>query len=830
MKRKGTPISAPSAKRAKKGDRASNNSEQSSLESEPGSISTAGLSKLTNKEKKALRAQNHKSEKKAAQARALARSSPVKSRLNTVTASFPTPQSIVKPLTASLKQNTAIEHPKLSLSTSPIAPNPHPVSDPLCPPGYTLLNDVSTKTPYAFFNVVGVVVSCALKSTIKDHCAVVSIRDPSTLSGLSINCFNPIAARLPNPAPGDVVILRNLKTANGPGAAVGYDNRLTWSIFKSGSGLFYPQGADGSDERRSFSFHTPNAQEIEYCKQLLQWKQSTEAEKEKNLGVVCDLNESVGRPFLRKAARKHQLICDAHADTYYDVTVELVDIYAGDRTTTIFVTDYTKNDRVRPVTGRNFSTALAPYILSIECWDDAQQPASEMEVGGIYSLGNLRIRVCGDYEEGKLNERKISKLNPEYKDSNLRLKEFFIRRDVWRDDEDARGKVAYGTTKRAATIPVKRADTTVIKHAGTGAGKRTYSAIGDAQEGRMFNCVAEILGVHDEDQTLFVSDYTKSDLLLRAEGDFLVHSEITYNKDHLLGRVLPIRLQNSAHFADAKALAVGEFCVIDCVRIRINKQDKMRGYLNDRSDNCLITKVLPDSPTHSPSISQLLERKETLLGKPKKKPQEKPKQKPQEKQEPQEKPKQKPKEPVKAKTEKAAPTASIPLYEFDLRRCRDYKMTTVEDLRDDPSPGNFKVIAHVLNFRPVSLKDCVVAWCAKCKKDLPKTHKACFACNDIDHEFIRLSYRWMLQLGHKEEGGLRIYADNESPLFEGLKRVDLHTDDETYDSFYKRVKPILGPSEETFEPGPTLTFFIKTRLNVDGELIPFLQGYRAVET
>ncbi len=139
----------------------------------------------------------------------------------------------------------------------------------------------------------------------------------------------------------------------------------------------------------------------------------------------------------------------------------------------------------------------------------------------------------------------------------------------------------------------------------------------------MFNCVAEVgeirslfsnclridqvLGIHDEDQTLFVSDYTKSDLLLRAEDDFLVSSEITYGKAHLLGRVLPIRLQNSAHLDDAKALSVGEFCVIDSVRIRINKQDKMRGYLNDRSSNCLITKVLPDSPTHSTSISQLLE-------------------------------------------------------------------------------------------------------------------------------------------------------------------------------------------------------------------------------
>lgn len=49
-----------------------------------------------------------------------------------------------------------------------------------------------------------------------------------------------------------------------------------------------------------------------------------------------------------------------------------------------------------------------------------------MEVGGIYSLENLRIRICGDYEEGKLNDRKIFKLNPEYRENNLRLKEFFM--------------------------------------------------------------------------------------------------------------------------------------------------------------------------------------------------------------------------------------------------------------------------------------------------------------------------------------------------------------------------------------------------------------------
>ncbi len=47
---------------------------------------------------------------------------------------------------------------------------------------------------------------------------------------------------------------------------------------------------------------------------------------------------------------------------------------------------------------------------------------------------------------------------------------------------------------------------------------------------------------------------------------------------------------------------------------------------------------------------------------------------------------------------------------------------------------------------------------------IPKTQKACVACNDFDHEFLQLSYRWMLQLGHEEEDGLRIYADNEASL------------------------------------------------------------------
>ncbi|KAF8913558.1 hypothetical protein CPB85DRAFT_1299416 [Mucidula mucida] len=799
MKRKGTSISSTPAKRAKTGDHASNISEQSSVESETASISSNDSKPPNKKAKRQLRVQNHKFEKQAAKARSLARSSPVKSRLNIGAGALPTPQSIAKPLTSSLKQNTTIEQPKLSLSTSPIAPNPLPVANPLCPSGYTLLNDASTRTT---FNVVGVVVSCApAKMTSRgEHHAGLSLTDPSKSGGFSVNCFHPNAACLPNPAPGDVVILRNLRAAvKGQGAAVGYSNRLTWSVFKPGSGLNHPQGTNNG---RSYSCHTPNVQEIEYCKELLQWKESTEADKEKSLGVICDLNETVRTSFQRKVYRKHQLICDAHADSYYDVTVELLDVYTGDRTTTIFVTDYTKNDRVRPITGGKFSPALAPYILTIECWDNAQQPASAMEVGGIYSLENLRIRICGDYEEGKLNDRKIFKLNPEYRENNLRLKEFFIRRDVWRDDEDARGKVARGTAKRAATIPVKhaaaipvkRADTIAVKHADTVAGKLTYSAIGDAQEGRMFNCVAEVGEIRRP--TLFVSDYTKSDLLLRAEDDFLVSSEITYGKAHLLGRVLPIRLQNSAILTMQRHFR-GEFCVID-------------------------------SPTHSTSISQLLERgSPETAGEIQAKPQEKPKQ------EIHQKPKQSTnssREPVKAKTEKAVPTASIPLYEFDSRQCRGYKTTTVEDLRDDPSPGNCKVIAHVLNFRPASLKDCVVAWCKQCKKDIPKTQKACVACNDFDHEFLQLSYRWMLQLGHEEEDGLRIYADNESPLFEGLKRVNLHTDDATYESFYKRVKPIIGPSEETFEPGPTMTFFIKTRLNVDGELIPFLQGYRAGET
>ncbi|KAF9019294.1 hypothetical protein BDZ89DRAFT_1073162 [Hymenopellis radicata] len=161
---------------------------------------------------------------------------------------------------------------------------------------------------------------------------------------------------------------------------------------------------------------------------------------------------------------------------------------------------------------------------------------------------------------------------------------------------------------------------------------------------------------------------------------------------------------------------------------------------------------------------------------------------------------------------------------------RNYTATTVKALRDNPHLGKYKVIARMHNYRPRSLEDCVIPWCRRCKSDIlnPKRERACRACNDVDCKFVQLSYRWLLQLRDEDEGGLLVCVDDENPLFRDLKRVRLYEDDDAYDAFYARVKPIIGRSDDgKSERAPTLTFWIETCLDDSGEQMHFLLDYQA---
>ena len=79
----------------------------------------------------------------------------------------------------------------------------------------------------------------------------------------------------------------------------------------------------------------------------------------------------------------------------------------------MYVTDYTKNDFLTPMSAAWCPPGLAPYVLRLEMWDDAAALARNMQPREFYALDNVKMRVSANgYWEGKFVEgRKARKLD-----------------------------------------------------------------------------------------------------------------------------------------------------------------------------------------------------------------------------------------------------------------------------------------------------------------------------------------------------------------------------------------------------------------------------------
>lgn len=87
------------------------------------------------------------------------------------------------------------------------------------------------------------------------------------------------------------------------------------------------------------------------------------------------------------------------------------------RTYSLYVTDYTAPANAYPQTGPWCSPKLQGLVLQIELWDEAKQSGPELKQGDYYLIKN--VRMCSNarhYDEGKVQEQKMTRLDPEQRD------------------------------------------------------------------------------------------------------------------------------------------------------------------------------------------------------------------------------------------------------------------------------------------------------------------------------------------------------------------------------------------------------------------------------
>ncbi|KAK0454072.1 uncharacterized protein EV420DRAFT_1645303 [Desarmillaria tabescens] len=336
---------------------------------------------------------------------------------------------------------------------------------------YVALKETTVLDQGTQINIIGVVNSVSepfLVSHSRNLFCPIQILDPSvcsaddsTLNGstaFNVNCFTTkYKCWLPRPEVNDIVILRNVKTAkfdNRP-STVGYPDKLQWVVYKPETNeIVHSRGDAPLSESlapngmgvRFSHFYNPQPQEIEYCSKLSTWWNAILDKRRAELGTIHQIGgETPGRGIVSSSTRRvHKLIRDVDHivfQGYFDCVVEVLSKSdsAGNSPYELYVTDYTKNDRVIPMHSQLWPESLAETVLKIKMWDQARPMGRTMEQGGIYRIKNVRMIVgrSGGLE-AKMFEPKIFGLLDESDASfDVYLQEFLERKECWKIDNEA---------------------------------------------------------------------------------------------------------------------------------------------------------------------------------------------------------------------------------------------------------------------------------------------------------------------------------------------------------------------------------------------------------
>ncbi|CAA7271520.1 unnamed protein product [Cyclocybe aegerita] len=598
-------------------------------------------------------------------------------------------------------------------------------------------------------HLIGIVTEASSPRTTRtgEWMRYLHIVDPSNYhpngTGFKINCFaKRYEAWLPHPAPGDVLILQNVKIDdyNSHYVGVGYGNKLRWAAFSPSKGTVHhgPKNSAPKEEGLAeggfgvnFSpFLRPQADEITYCVKVSDWWGEVQKQKyaSDDVAVMPDVAHTAHKTNLSRK-RIHRLISDAgpHVppDGYFDCTIEVL---KGNPTNTqsaltytLYVTDYTRNEEMRGVQSNWCPSSLSDYVLQLEMWDAAAVRAQKMRPGQYYYIENARMRInTAGYPEGKVAQDKIYLLEEEDSVKNSNLRALLERKQKWQ-------------SRQAIAEPDMQ-----------------YQLVQDVVEAKFFHCAVVLLkAMLRKDQTpcIYVTDYTSHPQLKNV----IINEPWAKS---LSGRIVKITLSEEQKEV-AESAIIGAFYSIRKLRLKYSAvEDCFCGFLGGNEK--LIVALNPNR-TDNEHLNGLLRRKEEW-------------------------------EMIQyQKQDSPVPQHSIAKAE------QNSAYTRIKDIpAADAGPRVFRISARVVDYHPLDLQDAFYQFCTKCKLEIPNKYRACLRCSDSEYAYVQYMYQLYIMLEDEDQNQLIVSVNNNCSLLNGLKRGCIREDAQLRRDFSLRLKPVLG--------------------------------------
>ncbi|KAH0583660.1 hypothetical protein H2248_009273 [Termitomyces sp. 'cryptogamus'] len=622
---------------------------------------------------------------------------------------------------------------------------------------YHRLADLNDPSPPSLFNIIGVVVQVShCRTRTEEWCCNVQLVDPSNTEvenltdagGFRVNCFSrKYAEWLPYPDLGEILIMRDLKISNYNGTmGIGYHGRLQWAIFSTSTGkirygvLGNAPESEGLQEGFGYTFSPffkPEEAEIRYCLRMADWWSEVEKCRKNNVQVyqVCGTSDAISHS---RPRRQHRLISEAGPHVppqgYFDCTVEVLHGYLNENGVySLYVTDYTANAGVYPIEASWCPPGLSDYVLQIQVWDGAVDMARGMFAGEYYSIENARMMMSrAGYVEGKVVEKKIQKLDVK-EDGNVdsHFKALLERKKAWKE--------VHSSEDRPDSFE--------------------YKMIGEAAENIHFHCVVEVLRViYDGNGTscIYVTDYSSRNELVLGKA------QSTWGAG-LDGFILRIALFNN-QAEMAKTIQIGAF--YDIKKLRLKQSPTTRQFQGQLGGIERLIFLL--NPKNSPDekLTALKQRKEKW------------------------------KKSSKAVDADASiiinPSVKSEPNQNDAKQPVRRGKTIAELRTDEKCPNKTRIFARVVDFRPWKLSDAVIIHCTNCRKDLPPLQKACFNCDDTDHEYVQFMFQMYFLLEDTSGDQIYVSVHDGSSIFDGLIRGDVSENPTAYWTLSKRLAILLG--------------------------------------
>ncbi|PIL24317.1 hypothetical protein GSI_14070 [Ganoderma sinense ZZ0214-1] len=610
-------------------------------------------------------------------------------------------------------------------------------------------------------HIMGVVSSGSAIAATKTGEFVVrfDLFDPTNIasSGLNVCLFEKTRKALPEPAAGDIVLLRSIAgdKFNDYMCPVGPSFKgWQWAIFPAKTAMFSLAPSESSV--RHFK---PETVEVQYTIRLSDWWKDISA---------ATVSFGDDAPVSARGGRTHQLLLDVGEVGYFDCTVEILHGYSsGNNTYTVFVTDYTHNPDVAPVQATWCPPKLAEVAVQVELWDSSSMVGPTMQVGEYYYIRNMRLkRSGGGFLEGRMQEgNKIQKLDEDELESQPHLVELL----KWVSSS------VPSTFSDADVMNRRKKDWESNAGISGGVTQFPHQLIEEVEENRHFNCTVEVVSISSKDDYsyLYVTDYT-------ARTDLVPVSPAIASGD-LAERVVRVSL-NDAQVDLGRALDAGDYIAIRNLRLRpAGSGSLLCGRLG--GEQRLITKVNPRA-TGNKELRELLRRKEDF-----------------EAAQNNSKPGRKGAS-ARAARQAEAVVANGRKIETSRpsrkgkERATDDCVSLADVKASEECPGVFRVRARVVDFFPDDLRECTSLRCTNCDAILPKMHRMCTKCDDVmdTQTFVEAFFELYFRLADEDGTTLEVsVADERCSILQDLEPQDVHEDiDGAFDMLVSRVRPLLG--------------------------------------